>query len=173
MSDGISDGYKADGSNEDWLKLQLGKQNLQLTDDGKRTLKELLGDKPKDESNPKDLLGILKVDMAAVPPAAIAHESLAMQDGERKYGYRNYRSKKVRARIYISACMRHLNAWLEGEEEAEDSGIHHLGHARACLGIILDAQENGTLLDDRVKGPFPETLKKLNAKIKERNASKV
>lgn len=99
--------------------------------------------------NPKDALGLKKVPMGAVSPIAIAHESLAMLDGELKYGFRNWRKSKVRARIYVDAAKRHLDEWLEGVEVAEDSGVHHLGHARACLGILLDAQATGNLVDDR------------------------
>ena len=86
-----------------------------------------------EESNPKDLLGAKKVPLGQVPAIAIAHEACAMLDGDLKYGYRNWRAKKVQARIYVDAAIRHLYAWLEGEEKAEDSGVHHLGHARACL----------------------------------------
>jgi hypothetical protein len=126
-----------------------------------------------EESNPKDLLGAKKVPLGQVPAIAIAHEACAMLDGDLKYGYRNWRAKKVQARIYVDAAIRHLYAWLEGEEKAEDSGVHHLGHARACLGILLDAQANGTMIDDRVKGPFPEKVKELHDWVKERtNASK-
>lgn len=122
----------------------------------------------KDEANPKDLIGQKKVPMGQVPPIAIAHEAAAMLDGTLKYGYRNYREKKVRATVYIDACLRHLYAWLDGQERAEDSGIHHLGHARACLGILLDAQANNSLLDDRVKGPYPTESSKINDWVKER-----
>lgn len=122
----------------------------------------------KDEANPKDLIGQTKIPMSQVPPIAIAHEAAAMLDGTLKYGYRNYRGKKVRATVYIDACSRHLAAWQECEENAPDSGIHHLGHARACLGILLDAQANGTLLDDRVPGPYPEASKKINEWVKGR-----
>ena len=126
-----------------------------------------------EESNPKDLLGAKKVPLGQVPAIAIAHEACAMLDGDLKYGYRNWRAKKVQARIYVDAAIRHLYAWLEGEEKAEDSGVHHLGHARACLGILLDAQANGTMIDDRVKGPFPDKVKELHDWVKERtNASK-
>src|SRR5271166_1097189 len=114
-----------------------------------------------DPTNPKDLLGQKKVPMGQVPPVAIAHEACAMLDGSLKYGYRNWREKQVRATVYIDACKRHLDAWLEGQEVAEDSGVHHLGHARACLGILLDAQESDKLFDDRVKGPFEKVMTKL------------
>jgi hypothetical protein len=125
---------------------------------------------PGDTMNPKDLLGDKKVDVSQVSPFAIAHESCAMMDGSMKYGFRNWRDKKVRARVYIAACKRHLHAWEEGEETAGDSNVHHLGHARACLGILLDAQETGNLHDDRVKsnGALGRLMDRLSGWVVER-----
>jgi hypothetical protein len=72
-----------------------------------------------------------------------------MMDGAGKYDPYNWRANKVIASIYIAACKRHLDLWFEGQRLAEDSGCHHLGHARACLGILLDAETTGNLIDDR------------------------
>lgn len=119
-------------------------------------------------SNPKDALGSKKIPLGQVLPVAMAHEACAMLDGDLKYGYRNWRSKPVVARIYIDAALRHLQQWTEGEEIAEDSGVHHLGHARACLGILLDAQETGNLIDDRAKGVFTKVQERLSGWVKER-----
>lgn len=100
-------------------------------------------------SNPKDLLGSKKPSLSKIPSIALLWESLAMMDGGGKYGPFNWRANKVIASIYIDACKRHLDAWFEGQMYAEDSGCHHLGHARACLGILLDAEATGNLIDDR------------------------
>jgi hypothetical protein len=100
-------------------------------------------------TNPKDRLGIKKIQLNLVPAAGIFHEAAAMEDGAQKYGPFNWRDNNVRASIYFAAALRHLYAWFDGEECAEDSGCHHLGHARACLGILLDAMETGSLGDDR------------------------
>lgn len=124
-------------------------------------------------TNPKDLLGDKKVPVGAVCSVAILHESCAMLDGELKYGYRNWRDKKVRARVYIDAARRHLDAWEEMEEYAPDSGVHHLGHARACLGILLDAQETGNLIDDRAKGVFSTVASRLSAWVAKRRQQAV
>ena len=97
-------------------------------------------------SNPKDILGAKKVDTTLIPAVALAWEALAMMDGAGKYDPYNWRANKVIARIYVAAAKRHLDLWLEGQEEAEDSGCHHLGHARACCGILLDAQTTGNLI---------------------------
>lgn len=100
-------------------------------------------------SNPKDLMGAKKPDMTKIPAVALLWEALAMMDGGGKYGPYNWRANKVVASIYIAAAKRHLDAWFEGQLYAEDSGCHHLGHARACLGILLDAEATGNLIDDR------------------------
>lgn len=120
-------------------------------------------------SNPKDLLGSKKPDTTKIPAVAQAWEALAMMDGAGKYDPYNWRANKVVTSIYIAACKRHLDLWFEGEEFAEDSGCHHLGHARACLGILLDAQETGNLLDDRpVTESSKGVLSRVYAKIMER-----
>lgn len=102
-----------------------------------------------DETNPKDLIGVKKPNLYAIPSAGILHESMAMNDGGMKYGFYNWRDKKVKASIYLSACERHLKQFQDGENYDPKSRCHHLGHARACLGIILDALETGNLVDDR------------------------
>jgi hypothetical protein len=104
-----------------------------------------------DATNPKDLLGDNKVDFSQISPFAMAHEACAMMEGTWKYGFRNWRDKKVRALVYTAAALRHIKRWEEGEDLDDESLAHHLGHARACLGIVIDAQETGNLVDDRVK----------------------
>lgn len=115
----------------------------------------ILGAKPRpagigsDTTNPKDLLGVRKVQMHLVPESLVIHVAHAMTDGAAKYGPYNWREKAVRGTVYQSAAKRHLAAWFDGEEVAKDSGVHHLAHAAACIGIILDAMETGNLVDDR------------------------
>jgi hypothetical protein len=45
--------------------------------------------------------------------------------------------------------MRHIEAWFNGEQQAQDSHVHHLAHAMACMAILLDAEACGMLNDDR------------------------
>lgn len=115
-------------------------------------------------TNPKDVYGRMKPPLHLIPPVASIHESMAMKDGAEKYGPYNWRAKTVAATVYIGACLRHLFAYQDGEINAADSGVHHLGHARACLGIILDAESNGTLVDDR---PLPGKAAELLVKLTE------
>jgi hypothetical protein len=119
-------------------------------------------------TNPKDLLGIKKVQLNLVPASSIIYQALAMEDGARKYGPYNWRANKVIASIYVAAAMRHLQAWYDGEQVASDSQKPHLGHALACIGIIVDALETGNLVDDR---PLPGAAGKLIAEWEEKKAA--
>lgn len=89
-----------------------------------------------------------------------------MMNGAEKYGAYNWRGNPVVAHIYVDAAMRHLLAWFDGEETAQDSGCHHLAHAMACMAILLDAKETGNLTDDRpINGSACKVLETLNAKL--------
>jgi len=125
--------------------------------------------KPKPAGcNPKDRIGAKKVSLTKLPPVAVLHTAHALMNGADKYGPYNWRDKAVLASIYVDACERHLNAWFDREEQAVDSSVHHLGHAMACLAILLDAQETGQLVDDRPaagRGAFCRVLARLNQKI--------
>lgn len=99
--------------------------------------------------NPKDALGAQKPDPSVVPPCAELHLATAMMDGAVKYGPFNWRDNPVQARIYYAAARRHLAQWLDGEDFDPTSEVHHLGHAMACCAILLDAYEQGNLVDDR------------------------
>jgi hypothetical protein len=115
----------------------------------------------KKKFNPKDRIGLDKVPILSQPPASIIYEALGMWDGATKYGRYNWRKNKVVASIYVDAALRHLLAWFDREEFASDSGVPHIGHAKACLGILADAIETGNLVDDRPpKGSAGPLLKR-------------
>lgn len=108
--------------------------------------------------NPKDRIGQTKPPLHLIPPAAEVLEAVVMGLGARKYGPFNWRSSKVRATVYIAAAKRHLAQWLDGESNDAESGVSHLAHARACLGILLDAQATGNMVDDRPPPGVATTL---------------
>lgn len=109
--------------------------------------------------NPKQKYGDAKIAIQTVPPIAFAYLGLALQDGAYKYGPFNWRQNPVEAMTYIGACLRHLMAWVDGEEVASDSKMPHLAHAMACLAILADAKECETLIDNRPpSGPFANVL---------------
>jgi len=104
------------------------------------------------KENPKDAFGAKKVpSYSVVPVTGMIYEALGMWDGGIKYGPFNWRDNAVKATIYLDAMKRHMDAWSAGQEIDPKSGMPHLGHAKACLGILIDAFETGNLIDDRPK----------------------
>lgn len=91
-----------------------------------------------------------KTPMALVPPIAEEELAKAFGFGAKKYSEWQWTDGIKLMRI-MSACKRHINAWIRGEEVASDSGVHHLGHAMACLAMIIDTQILHPDLDDRPK----------------------
>jgi hypothetical protein len=104
---------------------------------------------PANPPNPKKRYGDLKPNLALIPGSASVHMALGLEDGADKYGPFNWRDDPVEAMVYIAACKRHIDEWMDGEDCARDSGAHHLGHAIASLAILIDAMECGTLIDNR------------------------
>lgn len=102
-----------------------------------------------DASNPKDTHGLRKPRLDLIPPSAEIAEALVLAHGARKYGAWNWRTATVRATVYVAAARRHLAQWLDGADLDAESGLSHLAHARANLGILIDALSVGRCLDDR------------------------
>lgn len=126
-------------------------------------------------TNPKDAIGSDKLPLHLWPMTASAAGAVALLDGMLKYGRSNWREAGVRVTIYVDALERHVTAYLEGEECDPDSGLPHLWHALACLGILVDADAAGKLVDDRNYNgagwrPFVEALTPHVARLKEKHA---
>lgn len=122
--------------------------------------------------NPKDRIGAAKVDLTLIPVSAKVALATALQDGGDglygKYGAYNWRKEPVLARTYLAACERHTDAYREGETLAPDSRIKHLAHAMACLAILIDAESQGMLVDDRPINGKPEVIYEANDFVKQR-----
>lgn len=100
-------------------------------------------------TNPKDTIGSDKLPLHLWPEVATIHGTLALLDGALKYGRANWRHDGARASIYYDAARRHLDKWFEVSTTDPDSGLHHLAHALASIAIIVDAEVQGVLVDDR------------------------
>jgi hypothetical protein len=103
--------------------------------------------------NPKSLQGAKKYSLRYLPLSANIAVNRALEDGAKKYGPANWREKGVAISVYVDAALRHINQFYDGKQDnASDSGAPNLGHAMACLAIIIDALAEGSAIDDR---PFP------------------
>tara|TARA_R110000772_G_scaffold106461_8_gene208479 strand:- start:359 stop:730 length:372 start_codon:yes stop_codon:yes gene_type:complete len=112
------------------------------------------------DNNPKTAMGAAKLDLSLVPMSIIIGLAKAMTNGASKYGPFNWRLEKISSMVYIAAALRHIAAWVDGEDYAKDSKVHHLDHAMACLGLLRDAESIDMLNDNRPpKGASARLLK--------------
>lgn len=117
--------------------------------------------------NPKDLLGMQKPPIDALPSTGIIYGSMAMRSGAITYGPYNWRETPVLAKTYIAAIQRHALAYLDGQECSPDNGVHHFGAIIAGASILADARENGQLVDDRPEpGVAGALIDRINDAIK-------
>jgi hypothetical protein len=103
------------------------------------------------DNNPKTLVALSKPRLSDVPPVALFALGAAMSDGASKYGRYNYRDTSATASIFYDAIVRHLADWYNGEDYADDSKVHHLGHIMASCAILMDSELHNTFKDDRDK----------------------
>ncbi len=71
--------------------------------------------------------------------------------GAKKYAAHNWRLGHARSRL-ISAALRHLLAYNEGEDTDPESGLSHLDHASCMLMFARETHDTHPELDDRYKG---------------------
>lgn len=105
-------------------------------------------------TNPKQAFGDKKVPLQLCPPAALAYMAVGLREGAYKYGAWNFRESQVEAMTYVGGCLRHLMAWVDGEDIDTDAALcpkPHLAGALASLAILVDALESGQLIDNRPK----------------------
>lgn len=120
-------------------------------------LRHLVGTTPEPEegsksANPKQHYGDKKLPLHLVPLSFVSNVCIALYEGMRKYGLVNWRASKVEAMTYVAAQERHIRKWVNGERCDPVTRVPHLASAAACLCIIMDAEINGSLIDDR---PMP------------------
>lgn len=111
--------------------------------------------------NPKQTYGDAKVALHLIPAAGLIYTAKAMKEGAKKYGPFNWRKDHVEGMTYVGAVLRHVFAWIDGEDIDPDSKDDkpHLAGALASLHILVDAIEGGFLIDNRPpKGPAPKML---------------
>lgn len=110
-------------------------------------------------ANPKQAYGDKKVPLQNIPPVALVYLGMALKEGARKYGAYNWRENDVELMTYVGAAMRHIAAFVDGEDIDDESGNPHLAHAMASLAIMVDAIECRVAIDNRPsRGPAPRVL---------------
>jgi hypothetical protein len=102
------------------------------------------------EKDPKAEACKGKPQLQLIPPVSLIECSKALLCGANKYGQYNWRfSEGVKVMDYLGAIKRHTDQFLEGQDLDDESLASHLGHIMATCAIILDAQSQGQMIDDR------------------------
>ena len=117
-------------------------------------------------TNPKDAIGSNKLPYHLVPSEVIGAIALTMLEGACKYGAHNYRVAGVRYSIYFDAMNRHMQAWWEGEDIDQESGLPHLYKALGCLTVLTDSMHIGNAQDDRPPRLEDGWIKEMNVLAK-------
>ena len=99
--------------------------------------------------------GALKFDdgkpgMNLLSREALEQIALVMDFGKQKYDAHNWRKGFQWSRP-LSAAMRHLMAFNDGEDKDPESGLSHLAHAACCIMFLLEFEKTHKELDDRWK----------------------
>lgn len=71
--------------------------------------------------------------------------------GAAKYDDNNWRKGFKWSRL-LGAALRHLFAFIGGEDKDPESGLSHLAHAGCCILFLLEHEVTHKELDDRYKG---------------------
>jgi hypothetical protein len=89
--------------------------------------------------------------MGLLPWDALVEVAKVLGFGTEKYGRYNWKGGFSWSRLY-DAALRHLTAWIEGEDKDPETGLSHLSHC-LCMILFLSAHEiEGIGIDDRWKG---------------------
>jgi hypothetical protein len=90
-----------------------------------------------------------KPPLAYLPWAALDEVAMVQAYGHQKYGdFYNYR-KGMEVGRSLSCAIRHIRAYMEGEDDDPESGRNHLAHAATRLLFTLQNIADGKQIDDR------------------------
>lgn len=89
-----------------------------------------------------------KPDLSLLDRAALDELARVLQFGAGKYGKNNWRTGFDHSRL-ISAAMRHIAQYNDGENNDSESGLNHLAHAMANLMFMIRFIADNTGKDDR------------------------
>lgn len=77
-----------------------------------------------------------------IPHSALWQVMAVLEFEADKYGQDNWRNITNAHERYFNACHRHLNAWWQGENVYDKSGLPHLAHAVCCLLFLMAVNDD-------------------------------
>lgn len=88
--------------------------------------------------------------MELIPVSGIEGIGRAMTFGAKKYSAHNWANGFEWLRLCGSA-LRHLTAWMSGQDKDPESGLSHLDHLGACVVMLIAHETEGLGTDNRRK----------------------
>ena len=95
-----------------------------------------------------------KVRVELLSPIAMNEIAKVLTFGAKKYADNNWR-KGIKWSRVLGASLRHLLAYMGGENKDPESGLSHLSHLGCCVMFLLEYEVTHTELDDRYKNDIP------------------
>lgn len=89
-----------------------------------------------------------KPQMSNIPPEFLLEMAKVMTEGAKKYGKFNYKKGNYMSVPYDSA-MRHIFAFINGQNLDDETQCHHLAHAAVNLMFMYIYQKRNPEMDDR------------------------
>lgn len=91
-----------------------------------------------------------KVRLDLLPTEALEEIAKVLTFGAKKYAAHNWRKGFVWSRT-VAAMLRHLYAWMRGEDKDPESGLSHMAHVGCNVLFLLTFIVTKTGEDDRFK----------------------
>jgi hypothetical protein len=99
-----------------------------------------------------------KIPLDLIDPTALIELAKVLQFGANKYAAHNWR-KGFKITRLISALMRHILAFNDGEDNDPETGLSHIAHAMCNCMFIIKQQIVKPELDDRYKPPLESSFR--------------
>lgn len=75
-----------------------------------------------------------------LPLRALEEQVKVLTFGAEKYSPDGWRHVPNADERYADASLRHIMAYLSGEDYDSESNLHHLAHAQCCLSFMLELE---------------------------------
>jgi hypothetical protein len=89
-----------------------------------------------------------KVMVELLPIESLEEIAKVMTFGAKKYNAENWRAG-IKWKRVLGAAMRHLMAFMRGENKDPESGLSHLAHLGCCVMFLLWYEQHRNGFDDR------------------------
>ena len=83
-----------------------------------------------------------KLRWSLIPNDVMTDYIKVLEFGAAKYSENNWKYVDNGNTRYYDATMRHMEAWLQGENVDQESGISHLAHAMCCITFLMWLEKN-------------------------------